>query len=60
MGFWGLTVRPFETDETVSLSHFGERAVVKELFRARVTVPAWVAALILVLGSYYWIEATFR
>ena len=31
-----------------------------ELFRARVTVPAWVAALILVLGSYYWIEATFR
>jgi hypothetical protein len=34
--------------------------MIKELLTARVTMPAWVAALILVLGSYYWIEASFR
>jgi hypothetical protein len=34
--------------------------MIKELLTARVTMPAWVAALILVLGTYYWIEATFR
>ena len=28
--------------------------MIKALLRARVTMPAWVAALILVLGSYYW------
>jgi hypothetical protein len=34
--------------------------MIKELLTARVTVPAWVAALILVLGTYFWIEAVFR
>jgi hypothetical protein len=34
--------------------------MIKELLAARVTMPAWVAALILVLGTYYWIEAVFR
>ena len=34
--------------------------MIKELLKARVTMPAWAAALVLVLGSYYWIEATFR
>jgi hypothetical protein len=34
--------------------------MIKELLTARVSMPAWVAALILVLGSYFWIEATFR
>jgi hypothetical protein len=34
--------------------------MIKELLTARVTMPAWVAALILVLGSYYWAEAVFR
>jgi hypothetical protein len=34
--------------------------MIKALITARVTMPAWVAALILVLGSYFWIEAVFR
>jgi hypothetical protein len=34
--------------------------MIKELLTARVTMPAWVAALILVLGTYYWAEAVFR
>jgi hypothetical protein len=34
--------------------------MIKELLTARVTMPAWVAALLLVLGSYFWIEAAFR
>jgi hypothetical protein len=34
--------------------------MIKELLTARVTMPAWVAALMLVLGTYYWAEAVFR
>jgi hypothetical protein len=34
--------------------------MIKELLTARVTMPAWVAALVLVLGSYFWAEAAFR
>jgi hypothetical protein len=34
--------------------------MIKTLLMARVTMPAWVAALMLVLGTYYWIEASFR
>jgi hypothetical protein len=34
--------------------------MIKALITARVTMPAWVAALILVLGTYFWIEASFR
>jgi hypothetical protein len=34
--------------------------MIKELLTARVTMPAWVAALMLVLGAYYWAEAVFR
>jgi hypothetical protein len=34
--------------------------MIKALLRARVTMPAWIAALMLVLGSYYWAEAVFR
>jgi hypothetical protein len=34
--------------------------MIKALITARVTMPAWVAALILVLGTYFWIEAAFR
>jgi hypothetical protein len=34
--------------------------MIKELLTARVTMPAWVAALVLVLGTYYWAEAVFR
>jgi hypothetical protein len=34
--------------------------MIKELLTARVTMPAWVAALILVLGTYYWAEVVFR
>ena len=34
--------------------------MIKELLTARVTMPAWVAALVLVLGTYFWIEASFR
>jgi hypothetical protein len=34
--------------------------MIKALITARVTMPAWVAALMLVLGTYYWAEASFR
>jgi hypothetical protein len=34
--------------------------MIKALITARVTMPAWVAALVLVLGTYFWIEASFR
>jgi hypothetical protein len=34
--------------------------MIKALITARVTMPAWVAALILVLGTYFWAEASFR
>jgi hypothetical protein len=34
--------------------------MIKALLKARVTVPAWAAALVLALGTYYWIEAVFR
>jgi hypothetical protein len=34
--------------------------MIKALITARVTMPAWVAALMLVLGTYYWAEAVFR
>jgi hypothetical protein len=34
--------------------------MIKALLTARVTMPAWVAALMLVLGTYFWAEATFR
>ena len=34
--------------------------MIKELLTARVTMPAWLAALMLVLGTYYWAEAVFR